>query len=360
MRPSLLLLAFALLLASATTGCGREASRYRWERHLLDVDRQADHGAWDEAAARYADLQPDAPNDHFKRYIDLRLAWIAEQRGDLPDAVTRYQAIWSDPARDEFTGQALFRAAAILYRDPARQQDALDAWTRLLSALPESPAADKALYAIEDHHRRLPDLPALLAFVEDRYKLLKDTPMGDNLLALRARLLLELDDPQGAEATWHHLLKHHADSTLTDNARWSLADLYAQQQRWDEALTQLRFLTEDQDTSWYVGDYNSSYVDDARYKMGLIFLEDLQRWDDAIEQFTRFYTEFDTSLLRDDARWNVIQAQLGRGDGAAAARTCDALAEAEPESRWVRRCQALQRDLQAGRPPQDLRAPAAR
>lgn len=351
--------ALALVLAVMVVGCGLDQDRYRWERALLVADRHVDHEEFDEAEASYLELQKTSPTPSFERYIAYRLALIVELRGQYADAIRAYEPMWKDGADDEYGSLALFRTAILLMDKLDRPDEGLKVLDRILSALPDSTAAKKALFELLGHYERNNDKAGALAFVVERYKLLASTPIGDNLLFARARLARELGRSDEALEAYAALLEDHPASGLRDDAEWELAGLLEELGRYDDALTRLRFITEDQDVSWYVGSYDSQYVDEARFQRGLIYLERLGQWREAVEEFTLFVDEFDESLLRDDARWNIVQAWLGAGESDDAEDACEALASAQPESRWVDDCERLVAALHGGADPRSLRTKAA-
>ena len=352
------LLVTLLIASTLLASCGLDQKRYRWEKALLTADRYVDHEEYEAAQRAYEELAPTAPRPEFARYIQYRLAYLEELRGNYAEALSAYEPLWSKGDKDEYASRSLFRSGMIFYEKLGRQEEGVAVFERILSALPESPSAKNALLEILGHYRKQGDLPGALAFLDARYVLLEKTPIGDNITLRKAQLHRELGQHEEAIAAYGRLMKRHRASGLYDDAHWELATLYEDLGRFEDALTQLRLITEDQDSSWYVGSYDSQYVDDARFRRGMILLDRLDRFEEAAEEFGLFASEFDQSMLRDDARWNIVQARLGANDAEEAEEACEDLADAEPESRWVDDCERLVAALRSGKSAVSLRTKA--
>ncbi|MBH25844.1 MAG: hypothetical protein CMH57_15665 [Myxococcales bacterium] len=352
--------ALALLVAS---GCGRDEARYRWERALLAADRLADHEDYRAAREAYVHLSTgdmaEPAREAELRYVQYRLAWLSEREGDYRAAVLGYQELWGNEQRDEIAAKAMYRVGYIFYEPLGRREDGLEVWERVMTAMPDTIAAGKALREILSHYDREGVPREALKFIERLYPRLHDTPIDDNLMYRYGQRLRALGSEDGAEKAFRRVIDDHPTSGLVDDAQWELADLYRAQQRFDDALLILRFITENREESWIVGSYDSEYVDDARFQRGIILLDALNSHEEAEREFWRFLDEFPESILRDDARWNIIQSRLAREDGDGARDGCAELTEVEPESRWVDDCETIVAALNQGASPRSLRREAA-
>ncbi|MEL6179795.1 MAG: tetratricopeptide repeat protein [Myxococcota bacterium] len=353
------MLAIVLLLF----GCGRQEERYRWERALLAADRLADHRDYQAAREAYIYLSSGEMAEHARqaelRYVQYRLAYLYEREGNYRDAILGYQELWSGDIRDETAAKAMYRVGYIFYAPLGRHEDGLDTWERVMVSMPETIAAGKALREILSHYDREGAPRQALDFIERLYPRLFDTPIGDNLMYRYGQRLRALGAYAAAEAAYRRVIDVHAASGLVDDAQWELAELYQTQERFTDALLILRFITENRESSWIVGTYDSEYVDDARFQRGIIYLDRLNAHAKAEREFARFLDEFPESLLRDDARWNIIQSRLARNDAQGARSGCNELTRIEPESRWVDDCQQLIAALAKGASPGSLRQEGA-
>lgn len=340
-RGSLLLLALLGSLALTWTGCGRAQQRYLWEKQLLEADHAYDDGRhsparYQEARAAYLKLRPDAPLPKFTRYVDLRLAMIDEQEGALARALRGYGALWEGQARDEVAARAGFLAGRLLYRR-GEQERALALWESVVVAMPERVWAEEAWRSLLRHHEG--DARQRLRLIARLYDAVGDSTLGDNLLYQRARILWEEGELEAARDAFEVMIRRHPGSGLRHEARWSVARLEMSLGDAERALLYLRILAEDRDDSWQVGIYESDLADDARFWRGLLLARALDRPVQASQEFALFLEDFPTSLLRDDARWNLAVLAARRGEQGQAREHCQALREEDPASRWVRRCQ---------------------
>lgn len=346
-----------LLVALWVSACGRDPVNSQWERALLDADRAIDHHHLDVARTALGDLAEAAPSDADARYVALRLGVVDELAGRTADALTRYRTLWSSGIRDPIAATSLKRSAAIWYWKLNRQDRGLEIWRRLMILMPASAASTDALDQILDHFERHHDVAGALGFLTSHYRLLHRTEIGDNIIYERARLLDRGDHLKEAAESYALVIDHHPLSGLRDDAMWHLANLEIRRGNTRRALLLLRLLTEDRDDSWYLGTYDSAYADDARFMRGMIFLDTLHAPRRARGEFEAFLEEFPESILRDDARWDAIECLLQAGDGDAALEACDALKEAEPKSRYVKRCTELRTAIEGGASPRSLRTP---
>ncbi len=330
------------------SGCGYAVEEHRWDRRYVELERLMDHGQILEARAGFEALQHQTTRPADRRMIEYRLAVLLEREGRWREAVRAYELLWNEGERDEISGHAVFRAAQVMYAHLGAPEEGLRLWEGLLKALPEVVAADRALQAILAHWEGQGDTQMALRVIDRLYRSLRETRIGDNLLFSRAAISRRRGEGSVAIVAYERLLERYPTSGLRDDARWLMAEIHREAGRHEAALIQLKLLAEDREVSWQLGSYDSELTDDARFRRGVIYLDDLRDPTGAEVEFARFVREFPESLLRDDARWNIVQARLRRGDGAAAARGCEALVREEPRSRWVDDCHRVVEALGQG------------
>lgn len=345
--------AAALMAAAWLAGCGYTQAEHRWDRRYMEGLRLLDHGQHDRAEETFEGLMADTSDAGDRRELSYRLAMVAEARGQHDEALARYKALWAEGERDEITSKAIFRAARLLDGPLGDPEGARRMWEELVVQMPDSVASRKALEALLSRAVDEGGAAAGLALLERIWAQVPTSALGDNLLYRRAGLLVEEGDDATAQGIYEQLLTQYPESGLRDDARWELAMLHRRAGRIDETLLLLRFLAEDRESSWLVGNYDSDHTDDARFLMGVLMLEQ-GRHADAAEQFEVFIEEFEASILLDDARWNIAQVWLRAGDGAEAIEACQGLVEADPESRWVDDCARVEAALGAGQAPAGL------
>lgn len=329
----------AALLCAALCGCGREASRWAWERRWLEAERLYDDGRADpsryaEARAAYVGLREGAREED-RRGLELRLANILEGEGRFGEALRAYGALWEGGVRDEVGARAAYRAGALLVRLGARARGA-SVWEALVAAHPESGGAESALAGLRGLWAEEPR--EALRVCARLYDAVWWSSLGDNLLYWRARVLWGAGEVEAAEAGFVALLERHPWSGLRHEARWALAQMALEGGEEERGLRWLGALAEEQDASWQVGIYESELADDARFWRGLV-LERRGDVEGAEVEFVRFLEDHPDSPLRDDARWNLAVLAGRRGAREEAASVCKELISVEPESRWASRCE---------------------
>lgn len=334
MTPRLPALCLALVVL---TGCGQHPVRHAWEHELLVADRAFDQGRLDDAEAAYEDLAARTQRPSDLRYLRFQRAWIAEKRGAGARALRAYEAMWATGEKDEYAARSVYRAGRVLldhFGDPAR---AAQVWERLIASRPHRAVADRAMFDLLNLRDEAGDPLGAIHLLDRLYGLVHHTNMADNILYEMARRLRAENYPAAAEVAYLRMLERHPDTGLSDDARWHLAELLVERGELERALVQLKLLTEDRDSSWQVGIYESALADDARFWRGILLFQagDAAR---AEREFRRLYRDFPNSILRDDARFNVAVCRAVRGEADAARDACNALARTEPESRWVARC----------------------
>jgi tetratricopeptide (TPR) repeat protein len=329
-------------------GCGYAQRDYAWDQAYLGAEKLLDGREFEAARGAFGELLESAHDPADKRLVRYRMAVLIEREGRTRAAIAEYEALWNTGQRDEISGHAIFRTGRLMYDKLDAPGHALRLWEQLLRALPETVAADSALQATLVHYERVGDDAKAIGLLDRLYRRLRDTRLADNLLFRRAAISRRRGELGAAISTYDRLIEMHPASGLIDNARWALADIYVGQGLLRKAMLQLRMLAEDRDTSWQIGLYDSELADDARFRRGVIALTMQGRPGLAEVEFETFLVENPESILRDDARWNIVQARLRRGDGRGANEACQELAEVEPESRWVDDCAELVAALNKG------------
>ncbi len=328
---------WVLLLALSLCACGRHPVRTQWEVELLAADRAFDRGEFDAARTTYEALGARTTRPSDLRYLAFQRAWILEKSRARAQALRAYERLWITGERDEYAARAAYRAGRVLLDQYGDRPGARRVWERLVVSRPERAVADRAVLDLLGLHDDEGDLPGALALLDRLYAAIGHTNLGDNLLYEMAARLRRAGYVHTAEKAYRVMLARHGETGLADDARWHLAELLVARGRLEPALVQLKLLTEDRDSSWQVGIYESNLADDARFWRGILLYEAGQT-ERAEREFRKLYRDFPNSILRDDARFNVAVCRHRAGALEGARRACVDLGLEEPESRWVTRC----------------------
>ena len=329
----------ALCALIFSAGCSSQAFVHVWNERYVEAARVHDEGDLDAAQVHYEQLLKHAPHAEARRLTQYHLARLSLDRGQTQDAVARFEAIIQEPIDDEHGARAAYQLARMAPDEDARAARCQP----ILARYHEHVAAEHCLH---DMRRRWRDQGQPQRFIQALDALLDGqlppkSDLYDYALFLKARALdQDLDDATAALAAYDALYAYDPKGALADDALWESAQIFKRQARWPQAIERLSRLVKDVETSWFVGTYESEFADDARYTMGLIHKQELGLLPEAIGHFEAFIQEFPTSLLRDDAAWQIVECLHQQQDPswADAARR---FAQDYPESRHVRRAQAL-------------------
>lgn len=333
---NVLVLTLALLVALASA-CASRDFKQLWNDRYIVAARAHDQGRYDEAEAHYAQLLEHAPDDETRRLALYQRALLAEDRGERDLALERYEEIWGEEIFDEHGARAMSRAARML-EDEGQRGRAFALRRELTSRYPDTGAAERALRQIT---RRLVDAEGPEAAAAQMLEIageVEGRDLEDYLYLELGKLRREhLDDPYGAIEAFERVIALDMRGTLADDAIWEIANIHRERKEWGPALRQLdRLVKGYHEKSWFIGDYNSEYADEACFDSGLIYRDELQDYDNAAKYFERFIREFPHSRLRDDAAWHLVEIERLRGDQRAYERALSRFVEDYPESRHAR------------------------
>lgn len=241
-----------------------------------------------------------------------REAQALERAGDVDGARALYAAISSVERRS----LAALQLARLDGRDPREVVD----------AYPDEVGADRAVehLALND-----PDPVDWLEAAADRHAA---HTVGDNALWWAAQASIRrTGDLARARRLLRQLTQRWPRSPYVDDALWTLGALYRALGEVDRAIAVYVALVRARDEeSYFVGSYRSALVDDAALLVAHLHF-DQGHFALAEAAYRDVLDRFETSALRDDARWGLANARHARGDDPTAALR--ALVEADSESR---------------------------
>lgn len=340
----------ALWLVCACLILGACSSRkfiHVWNERYLVASRLHDDGEHEKAQQHYDQLLKHAPDEETRRLTQYKIALLRLDQGRPEEAKRLWQALIDEPIKDEYGARAMYH---IIRMEPS-QDERVKSCRALILRYPEHVPAEHCLH---DLRRYWVAQGSPVEFIKELKGLgpsVQGSELYDYTLFLSARAQDEdVHDEQAALKGYEALYAHDSQGPLADDALWERAQIYKRQGKWQEALEVMSRLVKDVETSWFVGTYESEFADDARYQMGLIHKEQLKDYDQAIDQFDAFMDEFPTSLLRDDAAWQIVECQQLKGSPDLNALLVEFIKD-YPESRHVRRAQALLGEPQAAAAP---------
>lgn len=290
-----------------------------------------DGGELDAAEHRYRELLETAPDEGDRRWVHLKLAQLAAERGDTQTALERYRKVWSGEARDAHGARAMWEASEISEAQ-GKSDERRELRRRLVIRYPATSWAEQAVESLTaDVCTR--DCAALPEFTEKLHAEVEGTPVADNLYIAAAEQLEDAGRDERAERLYRRQLERYPDGTMADDAEWALGSLYVRRQQWPAALPYLERVAERVKVSWAVGTYNSPWASKARFRLGWLHLTHLGNYGAAVEHFERYLKDFPRNALADDALWHISQAHRLAGRDAQRRAALRRLLEEFPDSR---------------------------
>jgi len=328
---------FAAALVMAM-GCSAPATL----PELVVAEKKADSGDVDGALADY-----HAAQDRCHRLTPARRAKAAcaeallgeaemlEHAGRIEPAIAAYVAIPARTTDDPTTASTAMYRAGELYLKTDRVTDAWTALWKTVTDWPDEPVAADALKSlVEDGRARDPH-----ALANELTKLitpLAETQVADNLVWSLADLMEhELANPAAARALYDRIPTDYPTSGLRDDARWFAAKLSKQLGDPKGAVVRLRALLATREVALGAGSYFSIWLDDAQLEVGKILRDDLGDLPAAAAAFRRLPDDYPTSVLRDDALYELAVTLVKAHDPAGACHAVAELKKLESDSKYV-------------------------
>ena len=333
-----------VLLASAFgQGCAYPSHRWGYDRQLLAADRMADHGDYEGARAAYESLAWETVREDDLRYVRYRLAYLYELQGEFAQAIEAYSAIAADPgaAVDQYPAQALYRVGRIQLDELGEIDSAFNTWDRAILTFPNSDFSEDSMTSILRIWRSEANRDALLGWLSERSSQLARTEIGDNLLYWTARVLVdEFADYETALPLFVRVYTDYSRGGLWDDAMWHAAGCLGSLQRIDDEYTLLESFIDRREVSLMVADYDSSWYNDALYRMAEIH-EQRGDTDGAVAVWSRFMATFPLSIEADDVAFHIMELEAPRCGRATMNDWLAYLNEEHPESRHLDDATAL-------------------
>jgi tetratricopeptide (TPR) repeat protein len=264
-------------------------------------------------------------------------AEVLDHAGRTAAAIAAYLAIPARAPDDPATGStATYRAGELQLRSGRT----VDGWTQLWQTVTDYPdepvAADALATLLADGRTR--DARALADQIARLMTPLAETAIGDNLVWSLADLdAHELANPGAARALYDRIPVDFPSSGLRDDARWLAAQLSRQLGDSPGAVQRLRALLATREVSVGAGSYFSIWLDDAQLLVGQILRDDLGDLDGAEQAFRRLPRDYPTSILRDDALYELGVTLARRGDVKGACAAVHELRRQFPDSKYLAR-----------------------
>lgn len=339
-----------LALAFALVGCGagtpNQAARHARDQRYAAAEKAYAQGDLDAAEQLFRQVEGDAIDADAQALARYRLASIARQRGDTQAATEGFARVAQGPSRE--------RGALAAYALAMQALEAGDAapMRALVEAEPDTVAADKGVRILSE---RTQDAAATIDWLEGVARRHPTAAVADNALWCAADLRLHArGDIAGARRLLARIAQTWPEGAMVDDALWRLAALHRRQGEWTKAIATYDALAHIQPgKSFLVGSYRSRRLDDALLARADVYFHGLRDCKMAMRAYRAVLDAFESSVLRDDALFGLIQAQ--RCAGVSPEESIARLRRDHPESKFIGRLDTPVQPDPAHLDPGDLR-----
>lgn len=311
-------------LALTLGGCIATLSEPHSPAHveaMRTATRHHHHGRFEEAAEAWAEAARTADRRVDRDEADYRRAQTYRRLGRIEEALALFDDVAARRPLSRRTIRARFDAA-LLRIERGETEAAHAALESIVRERPEDGAAGRSLRILLAAR----SAEAQLALVRELYPLVGETDLGDDLLSNEARLLEAAGDLDGAVAALERITVEHPypRGQRWDDALFRLADLAEERGDPRAAIAYLERMIAPHTQTVIPGSQTIPTFPRAGIRIARIYRDALDDPERAEDAFRAMVAEFPTSLLRDDALYELGAMWLDRGQ---ASRGCPVLRE---------------------------------
>jgi tetratricopeptide (TPR) repeat protein len=290
------------------------------EKAILIAEQLEKEQSYDAARRQLAAVLPNVPLKRAASFwIRICHLWEMEEASLQARDCYRDLAKRLEPVDIESAALASYRAAVILSKTK-RYQITLNELVDLILKAPTSVAAQRSVFLARDLHRTLsgpPDeamfLIGMAAQLEARHlnrSKKEERPyirrlIAQILVAAGKVLIQDLNKPKDALDVLTKASKIGNQTVWWDDAIIWQARAAVADRSYDRGLALYEELMNSRESSWFVGSYDSEFMDDAFFEYGDA-LKKANRLNDARKAFRKLIKEIPESRLRDDAAYELV------------------------------------------------------
>ncbi len=313
----------AVALASLA-GCIPTLSKPRGEAHLAALaegnrlhaadDYDGAARAYDRAAAT-AERRVDREEALYRRSRSLRRA------GRLEEAASVLDEIGAEEPVSRNTVRARYDAARIRLELGERARGIAELMA-LIRAHPDHGNALHALALVLDDAEARGGAAAQRALLAELDPEIADSELHDDLLFAWAELELEADDRAAGRRLLRRVVEEHPypQGNRWDEALTRLADLAEEEGDAARAIEHLEALTQRHEGTWSPGSYTRPSMPRAQLRIARLERDERGDLDRAAAAYQRVYDDYPNSTLRDDALFELGDLEERRGNTEGACR----------------------------------------
>ena len=359
-KTSSLSLVLGALVAGLLPGCGHAATT-PYQAAFAQAERAEVAGRYPEAAADFDRAAEIAPNAREKAHAEYASAEMLIRSGDLATGATKLRAIANANPPGEHSAQAAYEIASL----EIREGDA-NGWNDLektMKRFPNDGLAHRALERLVMHLTSTTSSKATMDWLIRIAPSFAGTELEQAVAFKTAKLEDEIETARGPQA---NLADAHArymtiaekwpypHGAYRDDSLYRAALIDEKVGKLDDAIADLELMLADRETASMLGSYERPMYEPAAWKIAEIYRDDMHDNERAAAAFHRVYTDFTTSLKRDDALWEESRIWRKSGDTSTACSRLSTLVSKFPDSRYVpcavAKCSDISRPAKSGAP----------
>lgn len=330
--------ALTALFVLSTWACSVNRPAEQWENDVLEAQTQLDRGTLKDLKPLEDAIQR-APDEPRKRWAIRQLAERLLEEKDN-EAAENYLMVLTEPPIIDPPGAWAMYQRALLQKSKGNDRESL---SRLFATILKYPNEIPAEWALEDLKKRYfasESYEGWDAILKRMYPWIQESMLAENLLFERGRNYdVNLRDPDRAMEVYAQIWADHPEEALADDAIWEIAQIQARVQNWNAAIHNFMILTESGESSWFVGTYNSQWLDDAILEVAHAWVH-LGEHEKASQWFLRFVDEYSDSLRAPYALWLGAECYRLMGADERHLSLMKRLTREYPDSKWARRASA--------------------
>lgn len=326
----------SLLLGLALVACGGPNRGEAYVKSVDDAQRAYRAGRFEEAAQRYDEAAKTAKVSRDAVFARYEAALARARAGDVARASAELTAIANAKPENAYSAQAAYKAADLaMGKDEAAGFRGLE---DVVVRFPESGVARVAVLRLTRHDDQTTGAPqAALARLEALRAKTKGKKIEETVAYETARRLDKSGQTERARDAYLAIAAQwpYPFGSYFDDALYRAGDMEERLGRHKEAIAHLERLLSFRESSSVMGSYER-----PKYVPSILRIANIQETklnDRAAARATlhRFYVEFKTSTLRDDALWREAELWRKDGDGDTACSRLSTLASDFPDSKFV-------------------------
>lgn len=323
-------LAFAVLVA----GCGR-APATPYEVAFARGERAETAGRFADAASGYDAASKIAPNERERAHAEFASAEMSIRAGDRATGAAKLRKLAAATPPGEHTAEATYRIASLEIAENDAQ-----GWLELEHAMAKFPndgLAHRSLQRLSAHVEETSGKGAAIRWLERVAPSFAGTELEQAVAYETAKRVEASGDLVGARARYLAIADKwpYPHGAFWDDSLYEMAVIDEGAGRYAEAIADLNRMLADRETASMIGSYERPKYEPAAWKIAVIQRDKLHDANAARAAFHRIYTDFTTSLRRDDALWEESQIVRTSADGADACGPLSTLVSMFPDSRYV-------------------------